>query len=121
MPVVYPQYGPGFPQNGPSPALDGLRSVTTASPQHGQGPNPYRLTENDLWGVERPESLTKEGYPPPATASGEVSGLQQILQSLRMAAPATAVAKGPLAGQPSVMTRLQGPTSIQSSLPGART
>lgn len=113
MPIIYPQYGPGFPQNGPSPALDGLRNITTASPQHGQGPNPYRMTESDVWGTERPNSLTKEGYPPPATPSGEVSGLQQIIQSLRLS--------GPLAGQPSVMTKMQGPAAIQSSLPGART
>lgn len=59
MPLVPPSIPPNASPFSPSPALDALRDLGTASPSSGAVPNPYRMTETS----------TKEGVPIPAQAS----------------------------------------------------
>lgn len=87
MPVVYPNYGPGAGTG----ALDALRSLMSASPQHGLHPEDHALTEHgDNWGPE------------PGTPPSEVPIALQMLQSFK-------------SGRPSIMTKLRGPAALQSS------
>ena len=74
MPMVYPQTGPGA---GGNPALDGLRQLGSLSGTGSGSTGPlqsHRLSESDYW-----------SYPPAATPPSETSGLQHIINSLKMA------------------------------------
>lgn len=100
MPVTNPNYAPGFPRAGFSPALDALQQLGSASPASGMVANPNRLTEApdaSLGGLDNYQPWetsttpaipgTPQMTPPPATPPAEVSGPDQILASLRMAYP----------------------------------
>lgn len=108
MPVTNPNYGPGFPKAGFSPALDALQQLGSASPGSGMVANPHRLTEApdvsvdpfpsgagkaleeyQPWTTSTTPAIpgTPQMTPPPATPPAEVSGPDQILASLRMAYP----------------------------------
>lgn len=108
MPVTNPNYAPGFPRVGFSPALDALQQLGSASPSSGMAANPNRLTEaSDTsvdpfpsgagkalqdyqpWMTSTTPAIpgTPQMTPPPATPPAEVSGPDQILASLRMAYP----------------------------------
>ena len=86
MPMVYGQWGPGFPQApgnaAGNPALDALRQLgsLSATSSGSRGPiNDHRLTESDNWG------RVDGQYPPPATPPEAQSGRELLLNSLRMA------------------------------------
>lgn len=115
MPITNPNYAPGFPRAGFSPALDALQQLGSASPGSGMVANPHRLTEapGDMgpafnptvdpfpsgagkaledyqpWTTSTTPAIpgTPQMTPPPATPPAEVSGPDQILASLRMAYP----------------------------------
>lgn len=90
MPMVYPNEGVG----GPSGALDALRRLGSldATNAGSRGPiNEHRLTETPIpapaadGSYGHPAVSAPLSWPPPATPPAEISGLEHIVNSLKMA------------------------------------